>query len=253
MGRANMTSTAGMAPDPMKQEAPPAAAPAAEEAAELDGGVDTSGMEAAADDAEIDIGTLVGDMRDAMMEVFKHRPKPWSQMLGGEQADVAKAIEYAAKKVVHKAVLALAADNRPSVRALFQGFGAKGDLTGTLKFIDVKDDDVLALFHAQKKEVLLIVADAQAYMGQRRAADIQQDDPELQFADEGDGKPAEEAAHHGVYDSAEEVWLNADEDTWEPSVQDAGRWTEARAATLAEEHEAEVKEIGPAAEAPAEA
>lgn len=150
--------------------------------ADLDGGVNTDAMEAAAEQAELIAASLVGDMRDAMMEVFKHRPKPWSQMLAGEQADVAKALEYAAKKVVNKAVLALAAEDRPSIQAVFKGYADKaGELTGTVKFLNVQDEDVLALHRASGKTILLVVADSQAFSGQRRDAELDADQPDLDF------------------------------------------------------------------------
>jgi hypothetical protein len=150
--------------------------------ADLDGGLNTDAMEAAAEQAELIAGSLVGDIRDAMMEAFKHRPKPWSQMLAGEQADVAKAMEYAAKVVVNKAVLALAAEDRPSIQAVFKGYADKaGELTGTVKFLNVQDADVLALHRASGKTILLVVADSQAFSGQRRAPQVDADEAELDF------------------------------------------------------------------------
>lgn len=145
-------------------------------------GIRTDAMEAAAERAELIAGTLVGDMRDAMMEVFKHRPKPWSQMLAGEQKDVATALEYAAKRIVNSAVLALAAEDRPSIQAVFKGYADKaGELTGTVKFLNVQDDDVLALHRASGKTILLVVADSQAFTGQRREAGVDADQPDLEF------------------------------------------------------------------------
>lgn len=145
-------------------------------------GINTDALEAAAERAELIAGTLVGDMRDAMMEVFKHRPKPWSQMLAGEQKDVATALEYAAKRIVNKAVLALAAEDRPSIQAVFKGYADKaGELTGTVKFLNVQDDDVLALHRASGKTILLVVADSQGFTGQRREAEVDADQPDLEF------------------------------------------------------------------------
>lgn len=156
--------------------------------ADMDGGVNTGAMEAAADRAVLIAGTLVGDMRDAMMEVFKHRPKPWSQMLAGEQKDVATALEYVAKRVVNTAwMLALAAEDRPSIQAVFKGYTDNaGTLEGKVKFLNVQDDDVLALHRASGKTILLVVADSQAFTGQRREADVDADQPDLEFEASGD-------------------------------------------------------------------
>jgi hypothetical protein len=176
---------AGEGPDPAPKTDPePEAEPRGEN--EMDG-VNTDALEAAAERAELIAASLVGDMRDAMMEVFKHRPKPWSQMLAGEQKDVATALEYAAKIVVNKAVLALAAEDRPSIKAVFKGYADKaGELTGTIKFVDVQDDDVLALHRASGKTILLVVADSQAFTGQRREADVQEDQTGMDFEASGD-------------------------------------------------------------------
>lgn len=164
----------GPAPEPTQE-----AEPRGED--ELDG-INTDAMEAAAERAELIAGTLVGDMRDAMMEVFKHRPKPWSQMLAGEQKDVATALEYAAKRIVNSAVLALAAEDRLSIKAVFKGYADKaGELTGTVKFLEVQDADVLALHRASGKTILLVVADSQAFSGQRRDADVQDDQADMDF------------------------------------------------------------------------
>lgn len=164
-----------------------------EETADEERTVDTSAMEAAAERAELLARTLVGDMRDAMMEVFKHRPKPWSQMLAGEQRDVATAMEYAAKRIIDKAVLALAAEDRPSIQAVFKGYADKtGELTGTVKFLNVQDEDVLALHRASGKTILLVVADGQAFSGQRREAEVEADEPALDFEAGGDGDDGEE-------------------------------------------------------------
>lgn len=142
----------------------------------------TGGMERAADDVEIGLGSMVGDLRDGMIEVFKHRPRPWSQLSAAEQKDVAVALEYAAKVMVRKAVVAIAADGRSSVRAKFEGFSDKGgDVKGSLKFFDVDEKAVLVLHRASGQEVLLITADSTAYTGERREAPIQRDDPELTF------------------------------------------------------------------------
>jgi hypothetical protein len=182
---------AGEGPDPVKPD--PAAEPETEERDPLDlSGINTDALEAAAERAEVIAASLVGDIRDTMMEVFKHRPKAWSQMLAGEQKDVATALEYAAKVIVNKAVLALAAEDRPSIKAVFKGYADKaGELTGTVKFVDVQDADVLALHRASGKTILLVVADSQAFSGQRREADVDADQKDMEFEADKDDDDAD--------------------------------------------------------------
>ncbi len=188
------TSAAGMpgTADPLDELAVGVAAdhkagkhkPKAEPVAEDDGGdgITTQAMEDAAIDADIAAETLVGDVRDALIEIVKHRPKPWDQMLAGEQRDVAHALEFAAKEIVRKAVIAIAAAGRPSIQAVFKGYADKGgELSGTVKFLTVTDDDVLALHRASGQQILMVVADATRFTGQRREADVDQDEPILDF------------------------------------------------------------------------
>lgn len=128
-------------------------------------------LETIGEGIQIDIGTLVGDVRDGLLEVFKHRPKPWSHHSPDEQRDVATALEYVATEVVRRAVQLIAADDRPSIKAKLVSYQDKGgDVTGSLKFFEVDDAGALALRHASGKEVLLITADSTSYSGQRRNA-----------------------------------------------------------------------------------
>jgi hypothetical protein len=131
--------------------------------------------------------TLVGDIRDVILEVIKHRPRPWSQLSRDEQNDVATAAEYAAKTVVTRACELIASNGRVSLNAKFEGYSDKaGELKGTLKFVEVDDDGVLALHKASGQMVVLITADPTAFMGERRPPNIEEDQLGLTFEKESD-------------------------------------------------------------------
>lgn len=108
-----------------------------------------------------DFDTIVSDLRDHMMDVFKHRPKPWSNMVSSEQRDVAGGIEQVVRQCMAQIVNALAAEGRPNIRAKLESFTNKGgDIKATLKFMgNPTDEQVLSLSHATGKMVVLVTAD----------------------------------------------------------------------------------------------
>lgn len=251
-------------------------------------------LEAVAEDSNItsaDLKQLVAVNRDAMIEVFKHRQKPWGQLSAGEQGDVAKALEHASKILVRKIVVILAAQNRPHVRAKLEGYGEDSGVKIKLSLAAMTPEDqstaILLLHGAVRKEVLIVTADAEAHAGAKKAK-IEPDDPELKFPDDnsdlaaaGDAaaeatRPAiaeaegarqnetdgtaEEAgsAMFGVYDDSTDEWLGDDDGEW-GAIEQAGKWTEERARELASEFEnapgdltVKLVDIVPIADEPAE-
>lgn len=224
-------------------------------------------LEAIGEDLVIDDRTLkqlVAVIRDGMLEVFKHRQRPWGQLSAAEQKDVATSLEFASKSMVRKALIAIASENRPSIRAKLEGYGEKDGVKINLSLGAMGQDEmgkaILLLHGAVKKEVLIITADAEAYAGPKKAQ-IDPDDPELTFpednsdlAGEHDEDAAQEAGEvpiddddadestggeFGVFDPAEAEWLMRDAESWTDDTSEAGTWSEAHAQTLARGFEGE--------------
>lgn len=156
----------------------------------------------------------VGDrLRDTMIDIFKTRPKPWSQMSSGEQKDMAKAIESSVKSALRMAVVELAAEDRPYIRGKLEKHGNDGGkIKGNLTFFSVGDPELLALHHATGKEVVLIMADADEATRAMREAPIEPDQNDFGFADDQLPEPTKaiedqseaEAVEHDNTEDAED-------------------------------------------------
>jgi hypothetical protein len=122
--------------------------------------------------------TLIG----TMIDILHHRHKPWGDMTKIERGDVHTAIEYAVTATVRKAVLAIAAEGRPGIRAKLESYADKGgQIKVTLSIAAADDDAVLALHRASGKEALIITAAADGYLS-GSAADLPDDQNDLPFA-----------------------------------------------------------------------
>lgn len=164
-------------------------------------------LQALATNFELDETGLIELLRDAMLEQFKHRPKPWGQLLPGEQRDVAAALEFSAKTFVRKAVSLIAAQDRPHVRANFKKYTDDGSkLSVTLEVPIVEDATVLALHGSRGKQVLIITADADDFVGGREAqTDAEQPDLEFSAGSDRAEHPADDSDLAGVSEDEEEA------------------------------------------------
>lgn len=75
---------------------------------------------------DIRTDTLLGDLRDAILQRLRALPKPWTVLSEREQADWIAGVEVVAQHLVHQTVLVVAAQGRPSV-------------PGTIEKITIKD------------------------------------------------------------------------------------------------------------------
>lgn len=136
--------------------------------------------------APLQTGTLAGDVRDTMLDLFKTRNKTWSQLSEAEQQDIGRALEYAARELVRGVVDTIRSDGHDApVRAILEGYADKGDVKATLKIKTMGDEDadrtILALHKARGKMVLITVASADDYLGERSAMATDPDQPGLEF------------------------------------------------------------------------
>lgn len=150
---------------------------------------------------------LVFDVRDFLLDQIKARPKPWSATSQDEQRDIAAACEHIAKELVRKVIEAIASDGRTSIRALLVSYGEKDGIEVKLKVKTFDDDEALAavvgLHQAQGKHVMITVASADPYAGDRREAQTEPDAPELSFEAGSDERPAGDEDLAGAGDDDE--------------------------------------------------
>lgn len=142
-------------------------------------------------EAEFAGGSLVGDIRDALLDAFKHRPKPWSQMSADEMRDMNKGLETIAKTLIRKIVLVVAEEDDVSVPAILKGYSVKGDAFALKIEAKGDEDTALELFRMDGHDVVILRADAKRFHGQKREAEVIDDQASLEFADAAP-KPAPE-------------------------------------------------------------
>lgn len=142
-------------------------------------------------EAKFESGSLVGDFRNTMLDLFKANPRPWSEINETDQRTIADGFEFICGIIVRKIVLIVATDDVGSqtVHGTLESYAEKGNLTIKLT-AEGSADNVLALHNAVGGPVILKKADSQRYQGERRDAGVMPDQPGL-FEDEGEHPPGE--------------------------------------------------------------
>lgn len=133
--------------------------------------------------ADLQLDTLGGDIRDVMIDVHRNRHKPWGALSKDEQRDVATAYDYAAKTLARRVVALVAADGRASITAQLATHTNKGggEIEAKIKIVAADDSAILALAHATGKTIMIVMADAEPYLGQRRDPPIEEDQRAMEF------------------------------------------------------------------------
>lgn len=141
-------------------------------------------MEQAAHSMGLASSTLVGDLTSGLLEVVKNIQKPWSAHSQIEKRDLVAKIQHIAKIVANQAVDIVAADDRITVKAICEKIAIADKVMITLKLASMPEEDqaeaIQQLFHCQKKTVLIVTADSDRHMGQRREI-VEPDEEELPF------------------------------------------------------------------------
>jgi hypothetical protein len=142
-------------------------------------------------DAHFETGSLVGDVRDTLLDLYRANPKPWSQLLEADQRNIASALEHVAQVMVRKIVLIVAEDDAAgrTVHAKLESYAEKGGFRIALT-ASSDSETALALHEAVGHEVILKRADMNHYNGQRGDPPINPDQPDLLFEGEEGERPA---------------------------------------------------------------
>ena len=166
----------------------PAADVVSEEQNELETALDRLGQ--VVDASTFNSATLVGDVSASILEMFKHRPKPWDAMIPDEQRDLASTIQTLAQSLVKCAVGIVASAERPSIRAIMDSVSA-GDKVKVSLTLSADDevamgDAISDLYKCHKKVVLIVLADSDGHNGQARDL-VPPDQSEMPFDPGSDG------------------------------------------------------------------
>lgn len=135
-------------------------------------------MEGEEDDLQLD--TLRGDIRDAMLNRIRHMKTSWALCNEAEQAEIVNGLELAAKNLVRGVVRELTAHEFPHAVVTLGEVkigGTKGiEAKITCPNIEL-NRNVLGDHVGEMVQIVMI--DSDKFMGQREDADIQPDQPDM--------------------------------------------------------------------------
>jgi hypothetical protein len=137
--------------------------------------------------SELQIESLAGDLRDAMLMRIRDIKRPWSMLTEEEQYDMANGLELAAKELVRGAVRLLTAWEWPRVVVKMDDVkifgGDKSRIEAKIVAHNIADyRDVLGEHAGQT--VMLLAVDSETFLGQRAPVPIDPDQPDLPGTDE---------------------------------------------------------------------
>ena len=120
--------------------------------------------------------TLTGDIRDWILQKLKSEQdkRPWHLRSESEQRELVSQVDYQAGDMVRKAVEIIAAGGQPTIKATIKSVVIKDGMKATLN-LSRSDPRRHDLADAVGTRVLVIVADADQFTGERAAVEITPD------------------------------------------------------------------------------
>ena len=154
-------------------------------------------MEGQGDDLQLD--TLRGDIRDAMLNRIRHMKTSWGLCTEAEQAEIANGLELAAGHLVRSVVRQLTAHEFPHAVVTLGEVkigGTKGiEAKITCQNIEVNRN---TLGDHVGEMVQIVMIDSDKFMGERDPADIQPDQGDMFGTPPEDGADDEEGDRPGL-------------------------------------------------------
>jgi hypothetical protein len=142
--------------------------------------------------SDLQIETLAGDVRDAMLMRVREMKRPWSMMTEDEQRDIANGLEQAARHLTRAAVRVLTNWEWPRVVVTLGEIkiigGDKARIEGKIVAPNVDEYRNVLGEHAGQ-QVMILAVDSETFMGEREPVEINPDQPEFP-----DGEDQDEAA-----------------------------------------------------------
>ncbi|PQO23378.1 hypothetical protein C2I36_08000 [Rhodobacteraceae bacterium WD3A24] len=137
------------------------------------------------DTNELEIETLAGDVRDAVLTRVRDLKRPWSMLTEEEQRDLANGFELMANDLVRNAVRMLNDHEWPfTVVKLGDVKIAGGDkgIEAKITASNIEHNRTVLGDHVGDYCTIMMV-DSEAFMGEREAPPIDPDQPDLPGAD----------------------------------------------------------------------
>lgn len=117
----------------------------------------------------IEASTLLGDLRDALLDRLRAMPKPWTVMSEAEQHELIHGCERVARHLVTEATRLIAANGFPVI----QGKLVKAQIKDGMQLqIDMSrhDPQRLTVIDSVDRPVLLVIAEPDMFMGEKAPA-----------------------------------------------------------------------------------
>jgi hypothetical protein len=174
---------------------------------EADHDASVARIEAIANALVLDAGSPIGQVLIATtLDIYRTRHKPWNLMTEREKRDVTFAIDAGVKTFLREAVKELARRGQPSIPAKLETYTDKaGEITAKIAVVGSSDEIVLAMHRASGKMVQIVVADADALMGEEIEIPGDQDELFEAGSDVEEEEAEEEAEADARYASAIEA------------------------------------------------
>lgn len=141
---------------------------------------------------ELSAETLLGDVRDAILDNFRAQHKPWKQMTEVEQRDFNQRINNVAGDLVRRSVEIIAGHGRKTIAATLEQITVKEGFKLVLTVPQYEENRHEMVDHTGSK-VLLVIADVKDFSGQKADPITEPNQTELDLGDgdaDGDGMPA---------------------------------------------------------------
>ena len=121
--------------------------------------------------------TLSGDVRDVMLNEIKRgiQPSVWDNLNERTQEHIIGVVEKAAKQMVEKVVVVVAAQNFPATKATVKTVKNDGETIEIVAKVTAQDANRHRLFDAASETLVIVMADPTQFMGQRTKANADPD------------------------------------------------------------------------------
>lgn len=162
--------------------------------------------------------SIGGALQMLVLDLFKHRPKPWDAMLEAEQASVARSIRNAVNEAMAEACLMIAEGGQHSIIARLEKFVGKGGKYQASLVAQGGPELAMELAKLDGRTVVIIDADARDFDGQPIGS--APDQAPLEF-DEEPETPAHDGETGEILEPDEEENEGGDEVEAEPAEAEA--------------------------------
>ncbi len=125
--------------------------------------------------------TMTGDLRDRFLAMLKYEQdkRPWSERSEEDQRVTIHTVEAAIQDYVRSAVELIAAGGLPTIKATLDQVVVKEGMKLIL-LMDKTHEQRLQIMDAVGGTILLVVADASAFMGEREPVAIKPDQRDIE-------------------------------------------------------------------------